>query len=289
MKRANSSSSGLSRAAALLDESHDGLAGLSTVLRLLDAQPDPPEDLTEWLCARLRAHRPPVALDYTEPVLEGLVMKCDEFGGIHMLKSERPHPECWNLRKMDGDLPIYGVGQCHLDGILHVARHMRQHEGYAKVLWFNMREEPVVFLDGKACAPRLEGALNENVDYLLAIEGFELDAMERRLRDDCVAASNSPSGLSVYFEGGSGNELRPWSTSGRHASGKSFPVREAYDWVNAQPGTARVEYVRVPIADETAPEEKERACGGQVGPGAWPNPSHRNPHPDLDRDPHPGL
>ena len=119
----------LSQAAQLLDESHGGLGGLSAVLRLLEAQPSPPEDLTEWLCARLRANRPAAKREYTEPVLEGLVMKCDEFGGIHMLKSERPHPDCWNLRKSNSELPIYGVGQCHLDGNLYVERHLRQSEG----------------------------------------------------------------------------------------------------------------------------------------------------------------
>ena len=72
-----------------------------------------------------------------------------------------------------------------------------------------MREEPVVFINGQACAPRTEGNMNENVEYLTQvrsrirllvhvanpypnpnpdpnpnlnltqIEGYELDAMER--------------------------------------------------------------------------------------------------------------
>ena len=36
-----------------------------------------------------------------------------------------------------------------------------------------------------------------------------------------------------------------------------YSVREAFAWLNKQPGVPHLSYVRVPIADETAPEEKD--------------------------------
>lgn len=190
-----------------------------------------------------------------QPVLPGLEMKNDEFDGIHALKTDRVHDQVWNLRKgKSTQLNIWGVGQCHLDGLSFVAKRLRD-EGFSNIVWCNMREEPLIYLNGTACAPRVEGRLNENVDYLLSIDGYELDAMEARLVSDCFDASErSAAGLPLWREVGGVNtqaackvERGPRSTS----------VRGAYEYVNAQPGVAPVRYVRVPIADETAPEEKD--------------------------------
>ena len=64
-----------------------------------------------------------------------------------------------------------------------------------------MREEPVVFINGQACAPRTEGNMNENVEYLTQIEGYELDAMERRMRDECVEAAAAGGGtIGVFYQ-----------------------------------------------------------------------------------------
>ena len=83
----------------------------------------------------------------------------------------------WNLRQAISGTPIFGIGQCHLEGIAWAAADFAA-KGYRQVLWLNMREEPVVFLGGQACGVRFEDELNENVAYLAGIEGLELDAME---------------------------------------------------------------------------------------------------------------
>jgi len=43
---------------------------------------------------------------------------------------------------------VFGVGQCHLDG-LEFLSHLLASKRYRRVLWLNMREEPVVFLGGQ--------------------------------------------------------------------------------------------------------------------------------------------
>ena len=81
--------------------------------------------------------------------------------------------------------------------------------------------------------------------------------MEARLREDCVAAAAAAKGgggLPVWYEEGGVNAQKPLDVQ----ADKSFTVRAAYaDHVNKQEGTATCEYVRVPIADETAPEEQD--------------------------------
>ena len=50
-----------------------------TLEALADRARNPPDDTTNWLCAKLRELRPKEARVYERPVLQGLVMKCDEF------------------------------------------------------------------------------------------------------------------------------------------------------------------------------------------------------------------
>ena len=53
----------------------------------------------------------------------------------------------------------------------------------------------------QACAPRTDGNMNENVEYLTQIEGYELDAMERRMRDECVEAAAAGGGtIGVFYQ-----------------------------------------------------------------------------------------
>lgn len=251
----------LAAAALLLDNCElirKKLPGLGAALLQLQAMEEPPEDATLWISKQL-LHGKRASLthgevtEYSESVLEGLVMKCDEFAGIHLLKSERLHPEAWNFRKTDMELPIYGSGQCHLDGIAYLAKHLKS-EGYNRVFWFNMREEPVVFLSGQACAPRSAENLNENVDWLMSVESHELDALEKRLVRDCIEAAGKAESktLGVLYQLASGsNEEKQLPVE----ADKSFTVRSAFEWLNTQDGVSQLTYSRVPIADETAPEE----------------------------------
>jgi hypothetical protein len=247
----------LATAAQLVKESTiaNGCCLADVLTDLATTFPLPP-DVTTWLTSRLRSYQPDDVPVYHNPVLKGLVMKCDEFANIHLLKSERLHPEAWNFRKTDtADLPVFGSGQCHLAGINFLAKHLKE-QGYEKVLWFNMREEPVVFLDGQACAPRTSHNLNENVEHLTGIEGRELASIEKRLCNDCVEAAAATEGktLPVYYQVASGdNEEKQLKVP---ADG-SFTVRDAYAYLNQQDGMPQLIYSRVPIADETAPDEAD--------------------------------
>lgn len=268
-KNENDDGGGLLAAAAALLERDPTCreTGLAKALRELAALAPRPDDPSTWLGVRLRDFRPPSETrPYEDSVLDGLVMKCDEFADIHLLPTPRLHPQTWNFRRCDdAALPVFGVGQCHIDGIDFLLGHLKEDLGYDTVKWFNMREEPVVFLNGQACSPRIEGKMNENVEYLVGIEGYELDSMELRLCSDCVDASDiSEDGdngcLGVYYQtADGGNEQRPVST----APPKTFSIRKGYEWLAAKQkdgnndNAAKVEYYRIPISDETAPEEKD--------------------------------
>ena len=180
-------------AANLIEESSTlgaALPGLASALRAMAVKM--PEDPTAWLCARLKASRPVVASSYTESVLKAHVMKSDEFQDIHILKNTpRPHPQAWNFRRTDAGLPVFGVGQCHYEGIAFLVRHLKQDLGFQKVMWFNMREEPVVFLDGQACAPRTACAEASVRSATLASASFFPLTARLALAESCFTSSSS--------------------------------------------------------------------------------------------------
>jgi len=257
-------------AAALIEKDRVcSTTGLARALRELSCTIPPPTDPSTWLASKLREYRPvpTTIVAYEESVLDGLVMKCDEFANVHLLSTARLHPDTWNFRKCDDeDLSVFGVGQCHLDGIQFLLEHLQDDLRFDTVKWFNMREEPVVFLNGQACAPRVKGQINDNVEYLVGIEGYELDSMELRLCSDCVDTArnslNENKTLGVFYQTENGsNEERQLTIL---ESEKTVSVRNGYQWLTEQQQQQEgnnvpitIEYYRIPISDETAPEEKD--------------------------------
>jgi hypothetical protein len=54
-------------------------------------------------------------------------------------------------------------------------------------VWVNLREEPVIYINELPHSPREPAKLNENLDYLLSIEGYELELMETRYANNMCA------------------------------------------------------------------------------------------------------
>ena len=81
--------------------------------------------------------------------------------------------------------------------------------------------------------------------------------MSGRLCYDCVEASNSASGLDVYSEVEHVNVSTRWTLAAQDSPAAALSVRDAYQWLNQQERVPELRYVRVPIADETAPEEND--------------------------------
>ena len=53
--------------------------------------------------------------------------------------------------------PIFGCAQPTAEGLRKVIEKVPRGSGEkaAKTVWFNMRQEPVIYCDGVPCAPRL--------------------------------------------------------------------------------------------------------------------------------------
>ena len=77
-----------------------------------------------------------------------------------------------------GGFPIYGSGQPDEEGFAKLLEKVKTAagEGANKIIWFNMRKEPVVYLNGKPYAPRSPEDLHRNLDVYFTQQ--ELDDLE---------------------------------------------------------------------------------------------------------------
>jgi len=104
--------------------------------------------------------------------------KIDFFDNIHALDENAENVEgCANYRQVSG-FPIFGVAQPTDTGFEKVLEKVKTVSGEAasKILWFNMRKEPVVYVNGKSFAPRSPDDMHRNLDIYFSQK--ELDDLE---------------------------------------------------------------------------------------------------------------
>ena len=200
----------LSSLKATLNATRPHLAALPDVIQHLANMPQADADVHRLLAAFQSIGTPQ---PYPEAVFGPLMpMKADYFEGIHRLPSGEatPHADVWNWRRTAAmaagtaqHLPVYGVGQCNLDGLLFCLRRL-QVEGFERVCWCNMRLEPVVYIAGFSCSTKWRSQPQDNITYMEGISGHELEAVDARLRDRPAAHGRSAAVLRAACEGSGG-------------------------------------------------------------------------------------
>ncbi|XP_023349377.1 paladin [Eurytemora carolleeae] len=113
---------------------------------------------------------PPPVIDLTNYPL-----KTDFFESMHMLEpSVEKINGAANFRQING-FPVYGVGQPTEEGIKAVIDKIDagKDESENKLLWFNMRLEPIVYVNGTPYAPRTEDNLHNNIEIKATEEEIE--------------------------------------------------------------------------------------------------------------------
>jgi len=114
---------------------------------------------------------PPACMDLT-----GFPLKIDMFEGMHMLGDKAEKIDgAPNYRQVAG-FPIFATGQPTEDGLLAVMEKTKseQEETPSKVIWFNMRKEPIIYVNGKPCSPRYPDDLHKNLEVEFSAEELDL-------------------------------------------------------------------------------------------------------------------
>jgi Inositol hexakisphosphate len=146
-------------------------------------------------------------------------------------------------------LPVYGVAIPTISGLRTVLDLLGAAKGRRKVLWFNLREEPVLYINGRPFVVREADKPFANLEYT-GIDRDRVEDMEARLKADVLAEASIYNGaVMVAHEDDSFQVIEDWEAVTEvdvqtPAEVYSELIKEGYD----------VDYLRVPITDEKAPK-----------------------------------
>lgn len=122
--------------------------------------------------------------------------------------------------------------------------------GAVKVLWFNTREEPIIYINGMPFVLRDSESPKQNIRTYAGISADRLEQMESRLKDDVLKESQRFGGLVlVHDELDSGEIVPTWC-----AATQVQTSREIFDSFIAD--GYEVLYNRIPISPEQRPDDK---------------------------------
>ena len=93
--------------------------------------------------------------------------KVDHFENIHCLPEEGKIEGAPNFRQIR-DFPVFGSAQPTEAGFKNVLEQIPKgtDDQQTKIIWFNMRQEPVIYINGNPCAPRHPERLHDNMQVV---------------------------------------------------------------------------------------------------------------------------
>jgi len=133
-----------------------------------------------------------------ESALGDQVMKCDQWEDQHKLKEIQKFKGAPNFRKVLGT-DLFGVAQPSEKGTEEIISYLLNTMNYKQIIWINLREEPVVYVNGLPFAPRDKDTLNINLEHLMGIDGLDLENMESQLKADILSYCHAHDGEFKYY------------------------------------------------------------------------------------------
>ncbi|KAJ3086244.1 hypothetical protein HK102_013370 [Quaeritorhiza haematococci] len=172
-----------------------------------------------------------------------------------------------NFRKIPG-LNIYGVAQPTIQGMKNVFRLLREDNPLnnhgnaistqgripAKILWINLREEPLVYVNGVPYVLRDQYMTLRNIKSYSGITSARLELIEARLKEDVIAEISAyDEKILLHTETSDAQCIPVWEDC---SSDNVLSPREVMEDVLKREGDP-VAYYRVPVTAETPPDETD--------------------------------
>jgi len=185
----------------------------------------------------------------------GRVLKFDQHPKIHQginLKDQPRINGSPNFRGLppgpDGPRSIYGTAQPTIEGIRNVLDETTKDGKTA--CWTSLREEPVVYINGKPL--NLRERMFNNLENPGA-DGKDVERTEALLKQDVLReAARNGGRVLVHDETPEGRIVARWKT----VTPESVQTtREVFDMLKQE--GYKVDYARIPVTDEKRPEEKD--------------------------------
>ncbi|ORY84702.1 inositol hexakisphosphate-domain-containing protein [Leucosporidium creatinivorum] len=210
----------------------------------------------------------------------GMILKNDQWSATTSSTNheglgadDSPNPEqlvrgAINFRRVAGS-SLYGLSQPTQEGIQRVLELVRKGgEGEGRAVWINLREEPLIYINGTPYVLRQEAVSLRNVKSYAGISSSRLELLEDRLKSDLLSELSSFDGrLLLHTEDEDGSVNPIWETIDSPSCIKT--VREMFDETAAQlssspsssssssapsSAAAAFKYYRIPITAEKSPD-----------------------------------
>ncbi|KAF8322469.1 hypothetical protein DL93DRAFT_2123864 [Clavulina sp. PMI_390] len=156
-----------------------------------------------------------------------------------------------NFRNIPGT-NIYALGQPTEDAIDQVLDRVHEaHPEAQRICWINLREEPIVYVNGNPYCLRRENFSLRNMKDYGGITATRLEMLEERLKNDVTAELQAfDNKLLLHTETGSGNVVPVWEDVDVRGVAD---LREIMSSKRKSSG-AELSYVRIPITAERPPD-----------------------------------
>jgi len=153
--------------------------------------PEPvPETAEETVTEDEAPKKPPPCMD-----LSDFPIKKDYFAGMHLFdETVEKIDGAPNLRQISG-FPIYGVGQPTKEGFKSVLQKSTGPDPgikHDKIFWFNMRKEPVIYINAEPHAPRDPSDVHRNINIAFSVD--QLNALEENFCELTTAKAEKNNG-----------------------------------------------------------------------------------------------
>ncbi|XP_040565703.1 paladin [Lepeophtheirus salmonis] len=201
--------------------------------------------------------------------MKNTVLKFDQFENIHRLpKNVLAFEGAPNFRQVPGYL-VFGCGQPTKSGFKDLLEYLLKEASLKKIIWTNMRQEPVVYMNGHPFTPRHQDRLNENMEFPNS-SGEYIESLQTSLVDETRKAIQETIDDRFVPEEDKGKVTYFRDTYAEHPDDR---LNIKHIVALEDPKTSLVtlsgmydqltelgyplSYVRLPIVDEKAPLEKD--------------------------------
>ncbi|KAI3732551.1 hypothetical protein L1987_63757 [Smallanthus sonchifolius] len=194
-----------------------------------------------------------VAVSRTGEVLGSqTVLKSDHCPGCQQLNLPERVEGAPNFREIPG-FPVYGVANPTVEGIKSVIQRIGSSKTGRPVFWHNMREEPVIYINGKPFVLREVERPYKNMLEYTGIDRERVERMEARLKEDILKESERYDGdIMVIHETEDGKIFDSWEHVSKDVVQTPLEVFKSLE-ADGFP----IKYARVPITDGKAPKSSD--------------------------------
>ncbi|TPX58470.1 hypothetical protein SpCBS45565_g07990 [Spizellomyces sp. 'palustris'] len=162
-----------------------------------------------------------------------------------------------NFRKLPG-LNVYGVAQPTIQGVKNVMHVLEEDSpSTRKIIWINLREEPLIYINGIPYVLRDEYVTLRNIKSYSGITSNRLELMEARLKMDTLSELETyENQILLHNETPNGDVVAQWEDC--HPS-NVLTLKEVFELVKVEgkedyrDRDIEFAYWRVPVTAETPP------------------------------------